>query len=106
MVRVISVYQTISGPLMSVSAVKVSLCQHCSGQLVLVNTVKVNHFGQPNNAISPTRPTCPNSRSSCEGRSHLQGERSFGLVMSFCQLTKGQLIRLRLRHSVNMVVVK
>ena len=41
MVKVISVCQTISGPLMSVNAVKVSLC----GQLVLVNTVKVNHTG-------------------------------------------------------------
>ena len=55
MVRVISVCQTISGPLMSVNAVKVSLC----GQLVLVNTVKVNHFGQPNNAISPHTTNMP-----------------------------------------------
>ena len=76
-----------------------SLCQHSSGRLVLVNTVKVNHFGQLNNPIRPHTTNMPASCSSCEGRSQPQGEHSFGLVIWFCQLTKGQLW-LGLRHSV------
>ena len=82
-----------------------SLCQHSSGQLVLVNTVKVNPFGQLNNPVRLHKAT------SYEGRPCPQGKHNFGLVIWFCQLTKGQLLMLspfvnsRLRHSVNTVVV-
>ena len=67
-----------------------SLCQHSSGQLVWVNTVKVNPFGQLNNPVGLHKAT------SYEGRPRPQGKHNFGLVIWFCQLTKGQLIRLRI----------
>ena len=80
--------------------VKVTLLlQHNSGQLVLVNTFKVNPFGQLNNPVGLHTAT------SYEAQPRPQGKHSFGLVIWFCQLTKGQLLRLGLSQFVNSVEV-